>query len=144
MTTDITPQYHLYIEQGTNFDHTFQWFNQGMFMAPIELITEGYPTIITVTGHGLNTRSPHPVTLSGIEGIPLLNSSETAVPLCTRIDADTFSVPISSVYKQWEAGSGEITYNIPTDLTSYTGRCVIRKNWWSDTIIHDMTTEMVA
>jgi hypothetical protein len=141
MTTDITPRFHLYVEQGCNFDHTLQWLNDGMFMAPIELIQEGYPTVVTVTAHGLNSRSPHPVELSGIEGCQALNSTGTAMPLCTRIDDNTFSVPLSSQGKIWEPGTGEITYAIPTDLTGYTGRCVIRKNWYSNTVIHEMTTE---
>lgn len=141
MTTDITPQFHLYVEQGCNFDHTFQWFAGGMFMAPIELIQEGYPTVITVTGHGLNSTSSHPVILSGIEGIPRLNSEGAELPFATRITDNTFSVPISSVGKQWEPGTGEITYHIPTDLTGYTGRAVIRRNWFDSNIIHEMTTE---
>lgn len=141
MTTDITPQYHLYVEQGTNFDHTLQWLNDGLFMAPIEMVQPGYPTIVTVTGHGLNSISAHPVIISGVEGCSALNSEDLAMPLCTRIDADTFSVPISTVNKTWVVGSGEITYHLPTDLTGYTGRCVIRKNWYNSTVIHEMTTE---
>lgn len=141
MTTDITPQFHLYIEQGTNFDHTFQWLAGGMFMAPIELIEEGYPTVITVTAHGLNTVSAHPVIISGVEGIPRLNSEGAELPLVTRVSSSKFSVPISSVGKQWVPGTGELTYHIPTDLTGYTARCVIRRNWYDATAIHEMTTE---
>jgi hypothetical protein len=141
MTTDITPQFHLYIEQGVNFDHTFQWLAGGMFMAPLELIQEGYPTIVTVSSHGLNTRSPHPVIISGVEGIPRLNSEGAESPFATRIDDNQFSLPISSVGKQWVPGTGELTYHLPTDLTDYTGRCVIRRNWYEADIIHEMTTE---
>lgn len=141
MTTDITPQFHLYIEQGVNFDHTFQWLNGGMFMAPIELIQEGYPTVITVTGHGLNATTAHPVILSGIEGIPKLNSEDTGLILATRLTDNTFSVPLSSVGKQWVPGTGELTYHLPTDITGgWTARAVIRRNWYSTTVIHEMTT----
>lgn len=141
MTTDITPQFHLYVEQGVNFNHTFQWMNAGMFMAPIELIQEGYPTVITVTGHGLPTLASHPVIISGVEGCQALNSEGTAMPFATRIDANRFSVPISSQGKEWVPGTGELTYHIPTDLTDYTGRTVIRKNWYTADPIHEMTTE---
>jgi len=141
MTTDITPQFHLYIEQGVNFDHTFQWMNAGMFMAPIELIQEGYPTVITVTAHGLPTLSSHPVIISGVEGCQALNSENTAMPFATRIDANRFSIPLSSQGKTWVPGTGELTYHIPTNLTGYTGRCVIRRNWFTETPIHTMTTE---
>jgi len=140
MTTDITPQFHLYIEQGVNFEHTFQWLAGGMFMAPIELVEEGYPTVITVTNHGLNSLSAHPVIISGVEGIPRLNSEGAELPLASRISANKFSVPISSVSKEWIPGTGEITYHIPTNLTGYTGRCVIRRNWYDTDVIHEMTT----
>lgn len=141
MTTDITPQFHLYVEQGVNFDHTFQWLNGGMFMAPIELIQEGYPTVVTVSGHGLPTGTAHPVIISGVEGIPRLNTENTELFLATRLDDNRFSIPVSSVGKQWEAGTGELTYHLPTDMTGYTGRCVIRRNWYEQTAIHEMTTE---
>lgn len=140
MSTDITPQFHLYVEQGVDFAHTFQWLNAGLFMAPIELIEEGYPTVVTVSSHGLNAVSSHPVIISGVEGIPLLNSENTQLPFCTRIDDNKFSVPISSVGKEWVPGTGEITYHIPTDLTGWTARCVIRKTWFESTPIHEMTT----
>jgi hypothetical protein len=140
-TADITPQFHLYIEQGVDYNHTFQWLNGGMFMAPIELIQEGYPTVITVTGHGLNSVAAHPVILSGIEGIPRLNSENTEQFLVTRLDDNRFSVPASSVGKQWVPGTGELTYHKPTDMTGYTGRCVIRRNWYEADSIHEMTTE---
>ena len=140
MTTDITPQFHLYVEQGVNFNHTFQWLNAGMFMAPIELIQEGYPTVITVTNHGLPTLSSLPVIISGVEGCQALNSENASMPFAARIDANRFSVPISSQGKNWVPGTGVLTYHLPTDLTGFTAECVIRRNWYSPTAIHTMTT----
>lgn len=140
MTTDITPQFHLYIEQGIDFNHTFQWLNGGLFMAPIELIEEGYPTVVTVTGHGLPTLADHPVIISGVEGIQRLNSEDTEIPYATRLSDDKFSLPISSVGKEWVPGTGELTYHKPTDITNFTARCVIRRNWYESTPIHEMTT----
>lgn len=141
MTLDLTPQFRLHIEQGVNFEHTFQWLAGGVFMAPIEHIEEGYPTVATVTAHGLNSVSAHPVIISGVEGCDALNSSNSDIALCSRISADTFSIPLSAVGQVWEEGTGEITYHMPTDMTGYTARCVIRKNWFSDTVIHELTTE---
>lgn len=141
MSDSLTPQIHLHVEQGVNFEHTFQWLAGGVFMAPIEFIEEGYPTIMTVTAHGLNTVTPHPVIISGCEGLPHVNSTNLSIPLCTRIDADTFSVPLSSQGDQWEGGTGEITYHLPTDIEFWTGVMVIRKNWFTNTVIHTLTTE---
>lgn len=141
MSDSLTPEIHLHVEQGVNFEHTFQWLAGGVFMAPIEYIEEGYPTIMTVTGHGLNAITPHPVIISGIEGCPHLNSTNLSIPLCTRIDDDKFSVPLTSVGDEWREGTGEITYHQPTDITDMTARMVIRKNWFSNTAIHTLTTE---
>ena len=141
MSDGLTPQIHLHVEQGVNFEHTFQWLAGGMFMAPIEDIAEGYPTVMTVTGHGLNSVSSHPVIISGVEGCSHLNSTNLSIPLCTRITDDTFSVPLTSVGDDWIPGTGEITYHLPTNLTGFTARMVIRKNWFTTAAIHEMTTE---
>ena len=141
MSVSLTPQVQLHVEQGVTFEHTFQWLAGGIFMAPIELIEEGYPTIMTVTAHGINSVSAHPVIISGVEGCPHLNSTNLSIPQCSRIDDDHFSVPLTSVGDAWIPGTGEITYCVPSDLTNMTGRMVIRKNWFSNTIIHEMTTE---
>lgn len=141
MSISLTPQIHLHVEQGVNFEHTFQWLAGGVFMAPIEDIEEGYPTIMTVTGHGLNSITPHPIIISGCEGLPHVNSTNLSIPLCTRIDDDTFSVPLTSAGDIWVPGHGEITYHIPTDIENWTAVMVIRKSWFANTAIHTMTTE---
>ena len=141
MSDSLTPEIRLHIEQGVNFEHTFQWLAGGVFMAPIEHIEEGYPTIMTVTAHGLNSITPHPVIISGCEGLPHVNSTNLSIPLCTRIDANTFSVPLTSQGDEWVAGKGEITYHLPTDIENWTARMVIRKSWFANTAIHEMTTE---
>lgn len=139
-SADLVPQFHIYIEQGVTFQHTFQWIAGPVIMRPIELITEGYPTVVTVTAHGLNTISSHPVIISGVEGCFRLNSQNNGIPLCTRMDDNQFSIPLSSVGQTWVPGTGEITYVQPTDLTNMTGKCVIRKNWYSPDVIYEMNT----
>lgn len=141
MSDSLTPEVTLNVESGVNFNHTFQWLAGGLFMAPIEVIEVGYPTIVTVTDHGLNTVTPHPVFISGVQGCSGINSTNLKVPLCTYIDANTFSLPETSVGKDWVEGTGEITYLKPTPLTGYTGVCVIKKHWFSSTAIHTLTTE---
>jgi hypothetical protein len=113
MSDSLTPEVTLNVESGVNFNHTFQWLAGGVFMAPIEVIEVGYP----------------------------INSTNLKVPLCTYIDANTFSLPETSVGKDWVEGTGEITYLKPTPLTGYTGVCVIKKHWFSSTAIHTLTTE---
>jgi len=138
----MTPLFPLHLEQGANFDHTLQWFGGGKFIAPIEDITLGYPTIISVTDHLLNAVSPTPVIISGTDGLPHLNSSDTSIAIATKIDADTFSVALSTVGDTWEEGTGEITYWKPTDLTSYTAVMNIRKNWYATTVLKTLSTAL--
>lgn len=137
-----TPVFALHMEQGANFDHTLQWYGGGKWIGPIEHIEVGYPTIITVTDHLFTDLSPTPVVISGVKGCDHLNSSDTLVALATRITDDTFSVALTSVGEEWEEGTGEITYWRPSDLTSASGEMRIRKNWYSTTIIHTISTAL--
>jgi len=101
----------------------------------------GYPTQIRVSSHLLPTSSDTPVIISGVQGAEILNSSETAIELVNRVDADYFTVPISTVACEWVPGTGEITYHKPTDISASTGRCQLRKSWNSSVIIAEFTTE---
>jgi len=135
-----TPIFEIEIEQGATFNHTFHWYGGGKFMAPIEDIQVGYPTIIKVTGHMLNDVSPTPVIISGVDGCPILNSEETGIEPATRNDDDTFQMPVSTVADVWVEGTGEITYFRPTNLTGFTGKMQIRKNWHSTEVLHECST----
>ena len=143
MASEPTPEFPIHIEKGANFTHTFQWLGGGKFIAPIEDIVVGYPTIITVTNHSLNSiGTPHPVIVSGVDGCPDLNSVDTGINLADRIDDDIFSMPVSTVADIWVPGTGEITYFKPTDLTGFTGACQIRKNWYATTILQEISTAL--
>jgi len=136
-----TPIFNLTMEQGAYWTNTFNWYGGGKQMAPIEEVLEGYPTILTVTAHGLPTVSDTPVIVSGVEGVAQLNSTDTGIELATRLDANTFSMPISTVGEIATPGKlGEITWYAPSIITGYTARCTIRKNWHSTTSIAELTT----
>ncbi len=137
----MTPTYELSMEQGADWTATINWYGGGIFRAPIEEIDMGYPTNIRVSAHQLPSSSDTPVIISGVQGAEILNSSNTAIELVTRVDADYFTVPISTVACEWVVGTGEITYHLPTDLSTFTGRCQLRKSWNSSTVIADLTTQ---
>lgn len=151
MANEPTPEFPLFIEQGVDFEHTFLWLGGGKFMAPIEHIQRGYPTVITVSNHMLNSiGTPIPIIISGVNLIPegalyretsALNSEATEIESGLRLDDNRFSIPVSTVNENWQEGTGEITYFRPTDLTGYTGACQIRKNWYSEEVLYEMTTE---
>jgi hypothetical protein len=137
----MTPRFDLDIEQGAVFENTFNWYAGGHEMRPIEDVQVGYPTIITVTAHLLPSASDTPVIISGVEGCTALNSTNLGIEQMERIDADTFRCPVSTVGKEWTPGTGEVTYHLPTDITNFTARMKIKKNWYDKTVIAELTTE---
>jgi hypothetical protein len=137
-----TPNFPLQIDQGGSFTTTFNWYGGGMFMAPIEEVIVGYPSVIKVTAHGLPQVSDTPVILSGIDGADILNSKEHTIEEAHYKDADHFSMPVSTVKDIWVIGSGECTYHMPIeDLADYTAKMHIREKWHSTDFIHELTTE---
>jgi hypothetical protein len=135
------PNFPLDIAQGATFSNTFHWYAGDTFMAPIEEIIVGYPTIIKVTAHGLPSVSDTPVILSGIDGCEILNSKDLGIDEAIYIDADHFKMRASTVKDCWGVGSGEITWIEPTDITGFTARMQIREKWHSTAFIHELTTE---
>lgn len=148
----MVPDIPLNVERGTSFDHTLQWLGGGKFIAPIEDLTPGYPTLIKVTGHLLNATSPSPVIISGVNAynddgevveMRNINSKFHQIANGTRIDADWFSVDMSTVDTVWKAGSGEIAHFLPSDITGWGGECNIRKNWHSP-VLHTISTQLTT
>ena len=135
-----TPEFELNMDQGAYFAATINWYGGGIFLGPIEEIDPGYPTMVRVTGHQLPSASPTPVIITGVQGAAILNSKESAIPMCKRVDDDYFTVPISTVPCEWVTGTGEITFNLPTDLTNYTGRCQMRTKWHAGDFIAEWST----
>jgi hypothetical protein len=135
------PNFPLDFIQGATFSNTFHWYAGGRFMAPIEEITIGYPTIVKVTAHGLPTISDTPIILSSIEGCTILNSKELGIEEGAWVDVDHFEMPVSTVKDPWTVGSGEMTYFKPTDITGFTARMHVKERWQSDEILIDLTTE---
>lgn len=137
----MIPEYPLVINQGASFTRTFNQYGGGKVMAPIEDVSVGYPTVIKVTAHGLPQISTTPVNVSGVRGATDLNTKACKILRATYVDADHFSMPVSTVGQVYKAGSGEITWYAPTDLTSYTARMHIRVHIDDTAFIHELTTE---
>jgi len=135
------PNFPLDVAQGATFSNTFHWYAGETFMAPIEEIIVGYPTVIKVTAHGLPSVSNTPVILSGIDGCEILNSKDLGIEEAIYVDEDHFKMKASTVKDCWEVGSGEMTWIEPTDITDFTARMQIREKWHSTEFIHELTTE---
>ena len=137
-----TPLFETEMEQGANWSAIVNYYGGDTFMAPIEEIDPGYPTQIRVSTHLLPTSSDTPVIISGIQGMDGLNSVNSGVQLCERVDADYFTVPLSTVGCEWVVGTGEITWHQPFPLSGYTARCVLRSKWYSGVKIAEYTTAL--
>ena len=135
------PEFPLYIDQGATLDETFNWYGGGIQTRPIEHIDVGYPTLFTVTAHDLNTTSPTPVVVSGVEGLKHVNSENTEIHMANVQTVDRFAMPVTSVGEEWVPGTGEVTYWLESDITGWGGECNIRKNWHSP-ILLTISTEL--
>ena len=135
-----TPHFDLTMRQGADESYTVNWYGGGVFRAPIEEIDSGYPTRIKVTGHLLPSASDTPIIISGVEGMTVLNSRDTGIEMCTRVDDDYFEVPVSTVAQEWCMSTGEITWYRPTNITGFTAQCHIRKRWHSSAYILELTS----
>lgn len=146
----MVPDIPLHIERGTSYDNTLQWLGGGKFIATIEDLTPGYPTLIRVTGHSLNATSPSPVIVSGVnaldeDGNPRemrnINSKFNQIFNGNRIDDNWFSMEVPTTDEIWKVGSGEIAHFLPANITGWGGECRIRKNWFSP-VIHTISTQL--
>ena len=131
------------IVQGARFVKTLHWYGGGKAYDTIDGIAVGYPTTITVTAHGLPSNSPTPIAIDGVKGSArVLNTGmkECDLVQATYIDANSFSVPIPTVGKIYEVGTGYIEWYTPKDLTSYTARMQIRQYVDSATTLVSLTS----
>jgi hypothetical protein len=133
------PRQDLLIIQGATFRRTFNWYGGGELSKAIEGVTEGYPTILQITGHGLPSISTTPVFIRAVKGAIGLNTGSKSA-IATYIDANSFSVNLSTANQTWVSGTGFITYYVPTNLTGYTARMHIRSTKGAVTTIHEMTS----
>jgi len=137
--SNYVPQHDLVILQGTTFRKAFNWFAGAQQRRGIELITPGFPTIITITGHGLTIGAVTPMSLFDIKGMPQLNTTDCEAVEATYVTDDTFSVPINTIGREWVDPSGAATWFEPSDITGFTARMQIRPDKTSTEVIHELT-----
>jgi hypothetical protein len=117
------------IYQGTTLVKQFNWYGGGKVCTSIDGVTIGCPTIISCLSHGMATGKT-PIEIHGVQGARDLNQETIAL----YIDADSFSVPIDTGGKTYDADTGSVSYHAVKDLSGYTARMHIRE------LIDDATT----
>jgi len=133
------PRIDLPIIQGATFRRTINWYGSGLLCQAIEAVVIGCPTLIQVTGHQLPSISTTPVFIHGVKGATELNSGKKSF-IATWIDANNFSVNISTNNQIWVVNTGSVTHYAPTDLTGYTAEMQIRSTRTNAAIIHTLTS----
>jgi len=137
----MLPQRDLIINQGGTFQRTFHWFAGTKRIAELEQVTPGFPTIITVTGHGLPSGVVVPMSIEGVRGMPALNSKPCSAFDAEYVTDDTFKIPVNTLGREWKSPSGGATWFELSDLTDFTARMQIRETLNSTETLAELTTE---
>ena len=136
MATPARISFKLY--QGSTFAEVLRWESPIKGYKPITAITKSAPVVITSASHGIPTGWR--ILLKNIVGMTELNSADS-YNLVTESTSSTITInAINSLdYKAYVSG-GIIEYNVPVDLTGYTGRMQLRSDIDSSVVIHELTT----
>ena len=113
------------IEQGATFTKKINWYGGGKMVREIENVVVGCPTQVEITAHGLPSIGKTPVYIQDVRGARNLNTKGREV-LATYVDADTFTVDLSTQGQVYVAGTGCVHYILPKPLTDWTARMDIR------------------
>lgn len=119
-------QLDITINQGSTFDKTINWYGGGKVCKTIEGVSEGCPTLVTISSHGLPTVSDTPVFVDHVQGAKSLNTKGKAVA-ATYVDANSFYVNADTVGETWTSGTGLVTWYAAKDLTGWSARMHIRE-----------------
>lgn len=136
--TDV-PRIDLTIIQGATFRRTINWYGGGLLCKAIESMTEGCPTVLGIPSHGLPSISTTPVFIHDVRGAISLNTGRKSA-IATYIDANSFSVNLSTNNEDWVDGTGSVTFYAPTNLSGYTAEMHIRITRGTVTTIHELTS----
>lgn len=128
----------LTLNQGATFRKGWTLYEGDDVVKSIASITLGYPTVLTVTSHGL----PDGVIPVAIVNVSKLETSSVEPDdriVAKKIDSNTLSINVdSSDYSAYVSG-GYLVYTPPKDLTGYTAQAQARKKISSTTPYFTLT-----
>lgn len=127
---------------GASFQYVLRWFGSQAVHKPITAVQSGWPTVITVTAHGLTGRWP--VWISNVQRPSALNTPSPGG--CTPLFADAMDVNTLAVDVNTGAqpgpytGSGILTSYPITDLTGYSAKLQVRSTPNSAVVLLELST----
>lgn len=128
---------NLTIKQGETFRKKWTWCSGADVTKTIASITRGYPTVLSVTAHGLPT-GPIPVAIVNADDLETASVAPADRVIATKVDTNTLSIDIDSSEFATYTSGGVLIYTPPVDLTTYSGRCMVRQTLGSATTILDV------
>jgi len=134
----------LVILQGATFHVPIYWYAGADVIKTITAVTRGYPTLLTVTAHGLPAGDT-PVTVLGVTGAPVILNSESELPAdrsyATYIDANTLSLDVNTTGLAAPTVAGFLKLTPPVDLAGYTARMKVKTSYSATAALVSLTTE---
>ena len=136
MTTPAKINFKVY--QGSTFSEVLRWESSSKGYKTITGISNTAPVVITSTAHGIPV--DWRIKLSNIVGMTEMNLGDT-YQLVTGITSNTLTINAINAlsYRSYVSG-GVIEYNLPVDLTGFTGRMQLRSDIDSTVVIAELTT----
>lgn len=128
---------NLTIKQGETFRKKWTWCSGAEVTKAIASITKGYPTVLTVTAHGLPA-GPIPVAIVNVDDLETASVAPADRVIATKVDTNSLSIDVDSSDFATYSSGGVLVYTPPIDLTGYSGRCMVRQTLGSATAILDV------
>lgn len=127
---------------GASFQYVLRWFGSQAVHKPITAVQPGWPTVITVTAHGLTSRWP--VWISNVQRPSALNTPSPGgcTPLFADVmDANTLAVDVNTGAQPGPyTGAGILTSYPITDLTGYSAKLQVRSAPNSAVVLLELST----
>lgn len=135
MNSPVKVNFKIY--QGSTFKEVLRWEASTKVYKPITAIVKEAPVSITATAHGIP--DGWRVKVTNVLGMKEINSDEYRI--ATVVTSNIISInsinPLS--YADYTSG-GILEYNLPVDLTNYSGRMQLRAKLDSEVVLLELTT----
>lgn len=126
------------IYQGSTFRQVLRWESSTKVYVPITNIQRSAPMVVSVESH--NVPVGWRVKFTNVQGMKEINSINDTYHIVTETTPTSLTLnQVNSLGYSQYTGGGVVEYNLPIDLSNFTGRMQIREKIDSP-VIHELTT----
>jgi hypothetical protein len=127
------------IYQGSTFRQILRWESSTKVYVPISNIQRSAPMIVDVVSHSVPVGWR--VKFTNVQGMKEINSVNDTYHIVTETTPTTLTLnQVNSLGYSQYTGGGVVEYNMPVDLSNFTGRMQIREKI-DGPVIHELTTQ---